>query len=402
MVGITALLILLIINSDLLFPKNKYTLSKHHKAYRLFLYAVATFFTTDILWGIFDNFHLIKILYVDTVIYFVAMSFTIFLWTRYVTIYINIKGFLHKVLFYIGILILGVFIVMLIINCFNPIVFEFNGNDYNANIGRYIMLLAQEGMYFITFVVAMIEMVIERRRLYKNRFIVIGLFSISMAVAILFQVMFPLLPIYSMGIMIGMCLIHTFIVESEKEENRRELKKMLEREIRHEKELDTTKALVYNDALTGAQSKFAYANMEDEIDKLIAANLIKEFSVVVFDINGLKYINDTYGHETGDRHIIECYKIITSFYQNNKVYRFGGDEFVIVLTDEDYDNRIELLEKFEKKIDENLENNLQVVSTGMSDYDPLVDNTYRAVFVRADKKMYERKNELKSRGSHTR
>ena len=93
MVGITALLILLIINSDLLFPKNKYTLSAHHKAYRLFLYAVATFFTTDILWGIFDNYHLIKILYVDTVIYFVAMSFTIFFWARYVTIYINTLPF---------------------------------------------------------------------------------------------------------------------------------------------------------------------------------------------------------------------------------------------------------------------------------------------------------------------
>ena len=131
-------------------------------------------------------------------------------------------------------------------------------------------------------------------------------------------------------------------------------------------------------------------------------DLINNFSVVVFDINGLKQVNDTLGHQAGDKYIKDCYKIITDIYGDNKIYRFGGDEFVTVLEDEEYEKREELLNKFNEIIDKNLTEDKPVLSTGMSDFDRDNDNTYRYVFVRADKLMYDRKEYLKSKGAKTR
>ena len=117
--------------------------------------------------------------------------------------------------------------------------------------------------------------------------------------------------------------------------------------------------------------------------------------MVVFDINGLKIVNDTRGHDSGDEYIIDSYKEIEKVYKGVPIYRFGGDEFVIVLSDEYYAKRHELLDEFENNIAYNVDNNRAVVSSGMADFDIDNDNTYRAVFKKADQDMYLRKNYLK-------
>lgn len=402
MVGITALIIALIICHSFIFTKKLSELSKATRAYRAFIISLLVFFVADSCWGIFEEYKIIPVLYADTVIFFLAMSVSVFLWTRYVAIYIGGKGKTNIIMMIIGLSMMVFVSVMLIINIFNPILFTFKDKKYDPNIGRYSLFIAEEVLYALTAIGALLEAFQPKRSSNKPRFLVISLFSIAMSVAIVFQILFPFLPMYSIGCMVGICLVNSFIVDYEKELNRKQLEEFLEREIKHQKELDSTKSLVYNDALTGAQSKFAYAMMEEEIDKLIAANLIDKFAVVVFDINGLKFINDTLGHEAGDKYIKECYKIMTDVYGNSKIYRFGGDEFVVVLQDEAFDKRDSLLLNFNNVIEKNLLENRPVVSTGMADFDIDVDNTYRAVFIRADKKMYERKKFLKSRGSATR
>lgn len=402
MVGITALIIALIICHSFIFTKKLSELSKATRAYRAFIISLLVFFVADSCWGILEEYKIIPVLYADTVIFFLAMSVSVFLWTRYVAIYIGGKGKTNIIMMIIGLSMMVFVSVMLIINIFNPILFTFKDKKYDPNIGRYSLFIAEEVLYALTAIGALLEAFQPKRSSNKPRFLVISLFSIAMSVAIVFQILFPFLPMYSIGCMVGICLVNSFIVDYEKELNRKQLEEFLEREIKHQKELDSTKSLVYNDALTGAQSKFAYAMMEEEIDKLIAANLIDKFAVVVFDINGLKFINDTLGHEAGDKYIKECYKIMTDVYGDSKIYRFGGDEFVVVLQDEAFDKRDSLLLNFNNVIEKNLLENRPVVSTGMADFDIDVDNTYRAVFIRADKKMYERKKFLKSRGSATR
>ncbi|HBZ64929.1 MAG TPA: hypothetical protein DEO89_10235 [Lachnospiraceae bacterium] len=87
------------------------------------------------------------------------------------------------------------------------------------------------------------------------------------------------------------------------------------------------------DTLTGFKTRKAYYNdiesMEQDEEKRKQA-----VGIVFADVNGLKEINDTLGHEAGDRLIASvAKKISTVFYGANK-YRFGGDEFVILSFDE--------------------------------------------------------------------
>ena len=66
------------------------------------------------------------------------------------------------------------------------------------------------------------------------------------------------------------------------------------------KDRDRLKALSETDPMTGVRSKHAYLMKEKELNGKIKAGLVEEFAVAVCDVNGLKKINDTYGHKAGD------------------------------------------------------------------------------------------------------
>lgn len=81
------------------------------------------------------------------------------------------------------------------------------------------------------------------------------------------------------------------------------------------------------DALTGCLNRHAY---ETDINKL---DLKKEWIYISLDLNSLKHINDTYGHDVGDEMICAAAACMTaSFGEFGKVYRIGGDEFVVIVT----------------------------------------------------------------------
>lgn len=81
------------------------------------------------------------------------------------------------------------------------------------------------------------------------------------------------------------------------------------------------------DALTGCLNRHAY---ETDINKL---DLKKEWIYISLDLNSLKHINDTYGHAAGDEMICAAATcMMASFGEFGKVYRIGGDEFVVIVT----------------------------------------------------------------------
>lgn len=133
--------------------------------------------------------------------------------------------------------------------------------------------------------------------------------------------------------------------------------------------------------------------LESDVDK----GTLKEYGVVVFDLNGLKAINDTQGHEAGDEYIKSACRLICVQYKHSPVFRIGGDEFVVILKGGDYEIREELDKTFREMIDDNQEKGLVVVSSGMAVYVPGADDNYNDVFKRADELMYERKTALKAR-----
>ena len=156
--------------------------------------------------------------------------------------------------------------------------------------------------------------------------------------------------------------------------------------------------LAYTDALTGAKSKLAYLERESRIDREIAKGTAERVAVVVFDLNGLKQINDTLGHDMGDKYIADASAMIKEAFQDSPLFRIGGDEFVVIPEGEDYQNREALLERFQRQVEENSKTGRVVVSAGMAEYIPGRDFSFERVFKRADHRMYRRKEELKNAG----
>lgn len=157
--------------------------------------------------------------------------------------------------------------------------------------------------------------------------------------------------------------------------------------------------LAYRDSLTGIRNNLAYHEYIQTLeDKMKSGDAT--FAVAIFDANGLKAFNDTYGHEAGNQLIITASKYICDTFKHSPVFRIGGDEFIAILENEDYENRALLYKIFYEEMDlvtipvEDLELPLSI-ALGITEYDKDKDFTYENIFNRADKIMYEKKSEMK-------
>ena len=394
--AILALLVHIIINFEVLFMSGAKDSVKSHKAYRRFLFGAMAFYIADSLWGIIYDAKNLYAIYTDTFIYFMIMAVTVFLWTRYVNYYLNEKNVFIKAFTVFGWLYLLFDATTLIINFFIPVRFYFDSEvNYHACITRHISLAIQVTMFFITalyvFIYAAKTQGKERRR-HKA----VGFFGITMALFVIGQTQYPLLPLYAIGYLLGTCLFHTFVLEDEKDDYRRELEAHISLEELQKIELGTTRKLAYTDALTGVKNKRAYTEDEQLIELSLSSRQKTDFGIAIFDLNGLKIINDTKGHDAGDTYIKKSCHLICEFFRHSPIYRIGGDEFVAFLEGEDYSNRETLLADFNQLMEENLLKNDVVISCGLDIFKTSEEDSFSQLFERADKKMYERKRQLKA------
>lgn len=393
LIGTLAVIILIITNHDILFKRHNDHIIR---SYRFFLYAVTFYYITDILWGILDYYRYRIPLYVDTEIYFIAMAAGIMALTQYVVTYIEDKTIFRKILPGAGIIFFVTIIILMIINIFKPILFSLNGaGDYETATGRYWILGIQTILLFVTAIYSFVG-AIRTKGLEGRRYLTVGLLAVSMLTAIAIQMFNPLLPLYSIGYLVGTCLLRVFVIENEKEEYRENLEKTLAHEKEQSKELKEAWELAYTDALTGVESRLAYLEAQERIDNLINENQLKDFALIVFDINNLKKINDTLGHQEGDRYIISACELIKNTFRNSKVYRIGGDEFMALLSEDDFEVKDELVSIFKKKIESNIKKNEVVMAFGMAEYIQGEDYSFRHMFERADFAMYDQKKQIKA------
>lgn len=395
-VGIIALAVCLILNFDVLFKRpvrNNHLLL----VYKIYLVVVSSFFTIDIAWGLVDLSGAVLGLYVVSYLYFITMALTVLSSTIVAALYLGRNSTINKVIYYIGIAFFVFIATILIVNLFTPIVFEIDANGvYHAHWMRYLLYSVQIAMFLLTAIYSFI-MVTRTHGITRNHYLAITFFGVVMASSILAQTAVPLMPVYASGCLVGIAIVHTFVVSDEKQEASKKLESALQREIAQKQEINEVRNMAYKDPLTGAQSKYAYVEMIEDVDSKIANNELKELAVISFDVNDLKLINDTEGHDAGDCYLKDCYSLLEKHFKGIPIYRFGGDEFVAVLSDDCYQKRKRLLSDFEKQIDHNLESDGRIIiSSGMSEFRPNQDNTYRAIFMRADKQMYARKERLKS------
>ena len=408
-IGLLALTVLIITNHDVLLQKPDRSASPVQRIYRRFLFCIMAYYITDILWGVLDSLSLTALLYADTVVYYLAMAAGILLWTQYAIAYLEQHDRFRKALSSAGKLFFAVVCVMTVINLFTPIMFCFDENGvYHAGPVRHALLIVQILLFLFTSLYVL-HCAAGTRDSEKSRHLTIGLFGLIMVILLSIQLFYPFLPLYTIGYMLGGCLLRTFVIENEREEYRRDLEASLHREeesrrdleasIAREKEqlqqLTTAWKQAYTDVLTGVKSKLAYSDKVQQLDKALENGVLDKLAIIVFDLNNLKRINDTLGHDVGDEMIISACRLICKVFDHSPVYRIGGDEFAAILEGSDYEDREALLRVFDQRIEESSRENRVVVSAGMAEYLPGRDSSVDSVFRRADAEMYRRKEQWK-------
>ena len=173
-----------------------------------------------------------------------------------------------------------------------------------------------------------------------------------------------------------------------------EIKKMHE----HGLALSHANELARRDELTGVKNKTAF----HELGKMLQENMDNDicylpFALVVCDINGLKNVNDTLGHQEGDELICSACRLICNIFTHSPIFRIDGDKFAAYLGSDDYHTKEMLFERLRDQVHDNLnKNDGPVVASGIAIYEPQKDKSFADIFQRADNMMHEDKARLKS------
>ena len=122
------------------------------------------------------------------------------------------------------------------------------------------------------------------------------------------------------------------------------------------------------------------------------------FCIALFDIDDFKKVNDTYGHDIGDKVLIEVCKIIKNNIRNtDMLFRIGGEEFIVLYPKTYLEDTILLLEKIKEKIKQTeiIKNHPITISIGVTKIQK--SDTEQSLFKRVDELMYKSKNGGKDR-----
>ena len=172
--------------------------------------------------------------------------------------------------------------------------------------------------------------------------------------------------------------------------------------IRHKKahkHIEDLNILSTTDALTGVKNRLAFDRiMKEEVVRDIRYK--RDLSLAIIDIDNLKNINDTFGHDRGDR-IIKgvANEIKNSVRKTDSVCRLGGDEFSIIFIETDIEKAKSIVENICNRISQNLilEATKVTVSIGIA---KLNDNdTTATLYKRADEALYLSKKQGRNRVS---
>ena len=158
------------------------------------------------------------------------------------------------------------------------------------------------------------------------------------------------------------------------------------------------------DELTGLKNRRAFNSaLEAEVKK--AARYSRVFSVLMLDADDLKPVNDRFGHATGDRLIISIAQVVQeSLRETDILARYGGDEFVVILTETAKDRAVEVAERIRASVEntsfsEAGERVSSTISVGISCFSDKSQDGLD-IIADADKKLYESKRKGKNAVSY--
>ncbi len=272
-IAFIAMVIHLIINFNMITGRARMD-ARAAREYRAFLAGVFAYYITDACWGILAGLGWTRLLYVDTMFYYIAIAVSVLLWCRAVIAYLDLSKWAARTLRCFGYALLALDIVLMAVNIFNNCIFHFDGNgSYVAGPLRHLIFYPLVAFNVVMACVVLVK-VLHSRDSMRQRNTVVLLFCLTMAVAIILQIIWPLWPYYALGCLIGNCFVHIFLVENIRAELRRtvieheqtashmvELEKALERAQAAEKARSMFFSIVSHDIRTPLNAILGYSEL---------------------------------------------------------------------------------------------------------------------------------------------
>ena len=230
---------------------------------------------------------------------FLLSPFLPSLWLVYVHLQVYGESRRTKQVYYPLYLVNAINIALLIMSQFYGWYYYIDSNNIYHR-GSFFMIPASItiALVFASFALTLLN----RKRLDRKSFLSLIFFAIPPLVSIILQIMF-----YGVSLILNSVVFSILVVF-----------------------LNIQNHGMYTDHLTGVNNrKKLDAYLRSKVSSRIGE---KSFSAILLDINNFKYINDTYGHATGDSALETTAKLLKSCLgANDFIARFGGDEFCIVL-----------------------------------------------------------------------
>lgn len=363
-VYIFAFLVLMVILISLQNPKQ--TRNFGHKLFKSVVFLTMLMILFDIgheyINGVSGNFARLVLIILSFFIYALP-SFIALIWFYYV----------HLIVYYrkprkgIGSLLLQVPMIVNVFislaSVFWPLYFSVDNNNVYSRSNIYFLSIVLQYSYLIA---AILMVVLNKRKIQHDKFYPLAFFAILPMIGGLIQAfnygLLLIWPLIAFSIYIAFVFIQSRVIST--------------------------------DYLTGLMNKGAFENYIENLKTTNNKN--QRLAAVVMDLDGLKTINDKFGHHIGDEALQSFAHMITlSFNKKDYIARFGGDEFVLVT----YVNSLAEIERSNQVLIENIKslNEEEILpvelkfSLGYDIYDERIDSTVKQFLERIDQLMYQNK-----------
>lgn len=152
----------------------------------------------------------------------------------------------------------------------------------------------------------------------------------------------------SISVLVGFCIAVLFTSRMNELNQYRQKNLKVKKEI-NEKRYEEQRLLTiaHTDPLT---KLFTRGYAEQQLEKQMEAQ--DDFALCFIDLNGLKHVNDTFGHQSGDRYLIAAATVLSFVYpeKSGSLFRYGGDEFLLILVGRTTEEARILLEKAQERL----------------------------------------------------
>ncbi len=253
-----AVVIHLILNYELLLGRRSF--SERGRCYRGFLFGILAYYVFDATWGVLAGLGWNKVLYAETVFFFLSLVVFVVMWSRFVIAYLDIGRWQSRTLRWSGWGILAFNVLALALNPFNKCVYYFD------SMGKYRTGCLRDPAFYLLIACIVLTSAfvfakaIRSKDSVRRRGMMVFLFCLTMAVAMALQVAWPLTPFTSLGCLIGSCFFHVFVFQDEQTaKHMSELEKALARAHAAEKDRGMFFSIVSHDIRTQLNTILGYS-----------------------------------------------------------------------------------------------------------------------------------------------